>query len=341
MSDAAHRHGGTAILIAVLAMAPFLGCSTGTQSKINSATIDSYSVQTLRTQETKEFNQKLLSSANVNVDPSDYLLGAGDLIQVTVFESEELNTKVRVSSRGYITLPLLGQVEVKGLSARETEVLIENLYREKYIKNPHISVFVEEHFSQRVTLMGQFKTPGTYDYLSKMRLLDVMALAGGLSDSAGRTAQIRRIGTGEEDSGTILVDLDKLIREGHSDLNVQINGGDVVFVPEAGMFFVDGAVRKPGAYHIKQRTILLEAISVAGGLAPYADPDSIILIRHLGDGERQVLELDLADVKVQETSISDRDIILVKVSPVGQLVQGLGINIGVPGLGFGYRDPVR
>ncbi len=69
-------------------------------------------------------------------DPSDYLLGAGDLLQISVFEAEELNAKVRVSSRGYVTLPLIGSVRVKGLSAREAEQKIEELYRERYIKNP-------------------------------------------------------------------------------------------------------------------------------------------------------------------------------------------------------------
>ena len=91
-----------------------------------------------------------------------------------------------------MTLPLLGSVLVDGLSAREAEEMIENLYRVRYIKDPHVSIFVEEHFSRRVTLMGQFRNPGTYDYLSKQRLLDVMALGGGLSDIAGRVVQVRR-----------------------------------------------------------------------------------------------------------------------------------------------------
>ena len=156
-----------ALTVLLLAVA---GCGAGSQGKLD---VDSYSVQSLRQQETNVLNEQLFAAAQINSDPSDYLLGAGDLLQVTVFESQELNTKARVSSRGHITLPLLGQVEVKGLSAREAEVLIETMYKEKYIKDPHISVFVQEHFSQRITLIGQFKNPGTYDYLSKMRLIDI------------------------------------------------------------------------------------------------------------------------------------------------------------------------
>jgi polysaccharide export outer membrane protein len=319
----------------------FTGCASAPDEKINSLKIDSYDVRSLRSQETDKLNEQLFSAAQINTDPSDYLLGSGDLIQVTVFESEELNAKARVSSRGFITLPLLGQIKVKNMTARDAEVHIENLYRVKYIKNPHVSVFVEEHFSQRITLIGQFKSPGTYDYLSKMRLMDVMALAGGLNEKASHTAQVRRIGQSGQ-SQTILIDLEKIVSEGQSELNIEMNGGDVVFVPEAGMFFVDGAVRNPGAYHIKNRTKLIEALSVAGGLAPYAQTETVILVRHLGDGERKVLELEMEDLEVQDTSIEDRDLILVRSSGVSKFFHGLGMTIGIPGVGgFGYSNPQR
>jgi polysaccharide export outer membrane protein len=325
---------GAALLLA--------GCATGIQRKISQAEQEGRITRHADAQEISALNQTILSAARPNTDPGEVLLGAGDLLQVSVFEAPDLNAKVRVSSRGHVTLPLLGQLKVKGLSAREAEVRIEELYRATYLKDPHVSVFVEEHYSQRVTLMGQFKKPGTYDYPAKQRLLDVIALGGGLDDTAGRTLQVRRTGLSPEECGTILVDLDQLVREGRSELNIDINAGDVIFVPEAGMFFVDGAVRRPGAYPIRQATILLEAISIAGGLAPYADSDTVLLVRHMGGGERQVLELDLDDAAVQDTLVNDRDIILVKISPMGQLVQGLGINIGIPGVaGLGYHDPVQ
>jgi polysaccharide export outer membrane protein len=328
------------LMVAVM-LITYSGCASAPDEKINSLKIDSYDVRSLRSQETDKLNEQLLSAAQINTDPSDYLLGSGDLIQVTVFESEELNAKVRVSSRGFITLPLLGQVDVKNMTARDAEVHIENLYREKYIKNPHVSVFVEEHFSQRITLIGQFKNPGTYDYLSKMRLMDVMALAGGLNEKASHTAQIRRMGKSGQ-SQTILIDLEKIVKEGQNELNIEMNGGDMVFVPEAGMFFVDGAVRNPGVYHIKSRTKLVEALSVAGGLAPYAQTETVILVRHVEGGERKVLELKMEDFEVQETPIEDRDLILVRSSSASKFFHGLGMTIGIPGIGgFGYSNPQR
>lgn len=315
-----------------------IGCTTGQEYR--SLQVDAHSVQGLQSEETDAFNDQILAAASFNTDPSDYLLGAGDLLQISVFECKDLDTKVRVSSRGYITLPLIGQMQVKGMTAREAEIEVEKAYKKRYLKDPHISIFVEEHFSQRVTLMGQFKNPGTFDYLSKMRLLDVMALGGGLTEQAGRTAQVRRIDSDDSPSKTILVDLDLMIRQGHSELNIEINGGDVIFVPEAGVYFVDGAVGRPGAYPIKRSTKLFEALSQAGGLKPYAKGDSVLLVRYLGNGERKVLDLNLKDREVQETLINDRDVILIKASGFGKAVYGLGISFGIPGLAsFGYRDP--
>jgi polysaccharide export outer membrane protein len=328
--------------VAILAAALVLsGCVSAKQQRIEQQMAESLSQRSMQSDEMEEFNEKLLAGANMSSDPGDYLLGPGDLLQVTVFEVKDLATTVRVSSRGFITLPLLGQVQVDGLSAREAEVHIEKLYDQKYLKDPHVSIFVEEHFSQRVTLIGEFKSPGTYDYPSKQRLLDVMALGGGLSENAGRTAQIRRSGKADQPGETLIVDLELLIREGRSELNIQINGGDVVFVPESGTFFISGAVRKPGAYPIKQRIILIEAISAAGGLQPYADADKIILIRHLGNGQREMMELDLDLVAAQEQVVEDRDVIFAKASAWGKFAHGFSINLGVPGAGVGYRDPER
>ena len=304
--------------------------------------VENYTAKTQRNDEIAQLNELLFSSAQMNVTPSDDLIGSGDLLHITVFEAKDLETKVRVNSRGYVTIPLLGEVLVKGLSAREAEEKIEGLYRRQYIKNPHVSIFVEERFSQRVTVVGQVKNPGTYDYLSKQRLMDVLAFVGGLSDNAGRTIQIRRIGSSPGEQGMFIVDLDRLINEGRTELNVEINGGDVIYVPEAGVFFVDGAVRNPGTYRIKEKTILREALVAAGGFASYANKDSVILIRNRKDGERDVTEIDLQKPDGAEWEIKDRDVIIAKDSTLGKFLHGTGINFGIPGLFWiGYHSPAH
>ena len=325
------------LMFVVFLLGLFPGC--GGNQQTTSAIVKQYAATPAQNDETTRLNEQMFAAAKMHTDPSDYLLGAGDLLQVTVFESKSLNTTVRVSSRGHITLPLLGQVEVKGLTAREVEIKIEKHYRVKYIKDPHVSVFVEEHMSKRVTLVGQFKQPGTYEYPSRQTLLDVMALAGGLTDNAGNMIQVRRNAARPGEPNVLVIDLDQLIKKGRTDLNVDINGGDIIFAPEAGHFFVDGAVRRAGSYPIREKLGLNEALVTAGGIRPWGLKDSIVLIRNVEGKGRTGIEIDLNNSDNHEIEIKDGDIIVVKTSSWGNIVHGGGVNIGVPGFGFGYRNP--
>ena len=328
-------------ILIVLLLATASGCGKK-QEGLHSPLIDKYAANADRTSEVNRLNDRLFASVGTHVPQRDDLIGSEDLLHMTVFEAKDLETKARVNSRGCVTLPLLGEVEVKGLSAREAEEKIEDLYRRQYIKNPHVSIFVEERFSQRVTIVGQVKSPGTYDYLSKQRLMDVLALVGGLSDTAGRTVQIRRIGSEPGEHGMFIVDLDELINEGRTELNVEINGGDVIYVPEAGVYFVDGAVRRPGTYRIKEKIALREALIAAGGFASYANKDSVLLIRNKKGSEPKVTEIDLREPDRSELDIKDRDVIIAKDSTWGKMFHGTGINFGIPGFFWiGYHSPER
>jgi polysaccharide export outer membrane protein len=208
------------------------------------------------------------------------------------------------------------------------------MYKERYIKDPHVSIFVEEHISQRITLVGQFKNPGTYDYPTKQRLLDAIALGSGLSDKAGRMAQIRKSRQVQGQPDVVMVDLDQLIIKGNVQLNIEVNGGDVIFIPEAGVFFVDGAVKRPGAYAIKHRTVVQEALVEAGGLESWAVKDKIKLVRMAENGERKIIDLDLSLPGVKEMVINDRDILVVDARGTASFMRGFSVSI--LGTGFSY-----
>jgi polysaccharide export outer membrane protein len=334
-----HIYTLLSMILAAAVLAGGLTACSGTQ-KTTDTIVKKYTAVPVKEDEITRLNEQMFAAAKMHTDPSDYLLGAGDLLEITVFESESLNTTARISSRGNVTLPLLGQIMVKGSTAREAEIKIENLYRAKYIKDPHVSVFVKEHLSQRVTLVGQFKQPGTYEYPSKQSLLDVMALAGGLTDQAGSTIQIRRHSVRPDEPNVLLVDLDELIKEGRTDLNVEIRGGDIIFAPEAGHFFVDGAIRHPGSYPIRESLVLREALLAAGGIAPWGLKDSLVLIRVMNGTKREAIEIDLNKPENQEMKIKDADIIVVKTSSWGKMVHGSGVWFGLPGIaGVGYKNP--
>ncbi|MBU1162452.1 MAG: SLBB domain-containing protein, partial [Proteobacteria bacterium] len=174
---------------------------------------------------------------------------------------------------------------------------------------------------------------------SRQTLLDVMALAGGLTDKAGNMIQVRRHAARPGEPNVLVIDLDQLIKKGRTDMNVDINGGDIIFAPEAGHFFVDGAVRRVGSYPIREKLGVSEALMTAGGIRPWGIKDSIVLIRNVEGKGRTGIEINLNNPDNHEIEIKDGDIIVVKASSWGNIVHGGGLNIGVPGFGFGYRNP--
>jgi len=295
--------------------------------------------------ENKLQNRKFFSAATTNILESlDYRLGPGDLLTITVFEAPEMNAEARVSSRGTVTLPMLGAVDIFQLTALEAETKIESLLREKYLQDPHISVYIKEHVSRQITIVGALENPGTFDYISKKRLLDVLALAGGLNEESGEIVYITRENskTGEPDN--YVVNLDDLVRKGKMEHNITILGGDIVFVPKAGHCFLDGAVRNPGIYPMKSKLTITEAITLAGGLANYAEEDEIKLIRYVDEGKRDIVRLSYSELQQGQGDtiyLQDQDVIFVELSGSGTFFSGAGFSVGFLGTGLNYKTPVK
>ncbi len=273
----------------------------------------------------------------------DYLLGAGDLLSIKVFETEKLDTEVRVSSRGVINVPLLGEVNVLNMTAGEVEQHLEALYQKDYLQDPHVSIYIKEHMSKQITLVGEVEKPGTYEYVAQRRLLDVLAIANGLKSDAGPYAYITRYNSKTSKSVNYIIDLDDLVKNGNMAQNHMILGGDVVFIPKSGQCFVDGAVRKPGTYSLESNMTITEAIALAGGLAGYADSDSIKLIRFMGRGvERQVVSLSYNDLQKglgDSLLLKDQDVIFAESSASGKFFSGAGFTLGFMGTGVSFKDP--
>jgi polysaccharide export outer membrane protein len=319
------------------------GCGIRSGPEPNAKLEDVIAQESGSTQEVRAINERLFASVKSAPTLKDYVVGEGDLLQVSVFEAQDLKSEARVGARGFISLPLIGSVEVNGLTTREAEQKIEELYRARYLQNPHVSIFVKEQVSGKIILMGAFKKTGTFPYLSRQNLFEAMALGEGLADTAGKMVQVRRGGRDSDRPGTLLIDLDELARGGGEELNIEIKSGDVIYVPEAGMIYVDGAVRKPGNYPIKKRMNIPQAIVAAGGFAPYAEEGAIKLVRTKGDGKPDVVQLSFKDLQ-QETSghnieVKDRDIIFVETNRAEAVIYGLNIT-GLGGIvGVGYRPP--
>ena len=135
----------------------------------------------------KAMNERILmSSLSSRRDPyRDYKIGPEDLLEISVFEVEKLNKTVRVSSQGNISLPLLGVLRVKGLTANQLEKELRELLSEKYLQDPHVSVFIKEYRSQRISVMGAVKGPKVFEVTGQKTILDMLAMAEGVRDDAG------------------------------------------------------------------------------------------------------------------------------------------------------------
>jgi polysaccharide export outer membrane protein len=238
---------------------------------------------------------------------ADYLVGPGDVLGISVYDNEDLTTKVRVSSAGTIVMPLLGQVEVQGGTVNAITDKITRLLADGYLVNPQVNIFVEEYRSKKVVVLGNVRTPGLIELSGPTNFLELVSKAGGLEKDAGDTATIQRKKDGTTPT-VIVVDLLALIEKGDLSQNMQIVDGDTVFISKAGMCFITGEVEKPGTYACGDGTTVLRLVALAGGFTGKASKSSISVVR-IVDNEKQVSKnVDLY------MALQDNDVVVVPES---------------------------
>ncbi len=230
---------------------------------------------------------------------SDAVLGSGDLVRITVFGQDDLQTVARVTEVGNITFPLIGEIRVAGLSNRQAEAAIATrLSGGKFVRNPQVTVFVEERVraeGEVVTVIGQVKKPGRFavDPTSNegaQSIAGLLALAGGLHDEAADHLILAK-GSGDN----IRVDLVALLRDGDLSQNKQLSGGDIVLVPAMDIIFVYGEVSKPGRYRLDRGMTVMQAISVSGGLSERGTEKGLSIRRRNANGDIVTVKAGLND----------------------------------------------
>ncbi|MDA3971865.1 MAG: polysaccharide export protein [Desulfobulbaceae bacterium] len=232
---------------------------------------------------------------------ADYSIGYNDVIRISVYDHPDMETKVRVNGNGEILVPLLGHVNVDGLTIPQTTDTLTKLLADGYIINPQVNIFIEEYGSKKAVILGQVLQPGLYELSGQTTLLELISKAGGLKDDAGANAHIRRKGPkGEKD--IIAINLRRLMEGGDISQNITINHKDNVFVSKAGMFYVAGEVKNPDAYKIEKDTTVIKAITKARGFTGKASKGKIRIIR-ITDGKETILERVSLDTPVQADDV--------------------------------------
>ena len=237
---------------------------------------------------------------------TNYVVGAQDVLTVTVFGESELSGKYTVEQDGTFTFPQIGRVKAGGLTLRDLEQELKNRLADGYLRNPQVAVAIENYRSQRILVLGEVRSPGEYQLNGEMTLLAALARAGSTTPTAGREATIvrprRNPKEGEDGSEVIRIDLGDL-QAGNIALNVALHDGDTINVPKAQSVFVAGQVKTPGAYAVDPGTTVLQMISLAGGLTDRGS-DSRIRIQRTVSGRQVDVGAKLTDlVKPGDTII--------------------------------------
>ncbi len=230
-----------------------------------------------------------VTSTHALSQQSNYLLGDGDVIKLTVYDHADLSTTGRINADGTLMLPLIGKISISGLTISQTTEEIARQLADGYIISPQVSVFVEEFRSQKTVIMGQVTKPGLFELSGKVTLLELVSKAGGMTKDAGDRAIIKRRIEEQGEEKVLTIDLKRLIEEGDTSLNVQILDGDSVYISKAGLFYITGEVRKPDAYKYEEGSTIIKVISKAGGFTDKAAKGKVRLIRKI-DGVEQVSE---------------------------------------------------
>jgi polysaccharide export outer membrane protein len=250
-----------------------------------------------------------------------YPLGPEDVIEIRVFDLDQLNRTVRVSGDGKIDLPLVGPVAVLDLTPEQVAERVAAKLSDRYLKEPQVSVLIKEFNSRKVSVLGAVARPASYPLTGRRNLLQLLADAGGLTGNAGKNLYLFRQ-TPEGQSARLSVPLDELLVKGEARWNVWLYAGDVVSVPveETIAVSVLGAVRTPGIHQIptSDGATLTKAIARAGGLTDRASRSGISIKRRDPlTGREEVLKSDLGDIlsgKKPDFLLQEGDVILVKES---------------------------
>ncbi|MFT3735043.1 MAG: polysaccharide export protein EpsE [Rhodocyclaceae bacterium] len=240
---------------------------------------------------------------------TEYLLAAGDIIRVSVYQNPDLMTSARVTESGTITFPLLGSVKVGGLAIFEAEALIAGgLEQRGLVKSPQVSILLQELRGSQVVVYGQVNKAGRYPLeTTGMRLSDALALAGGIAPTGADIVVV----TGERDGKPFRheVDIPSMYRgDGQNDKNMYMVGGDTVFVGRAPVFYIYGEVQKPGALRLEREMTLMQAVAAGGGLTPRGTLRGVRVNRRDASGKLGEMRMNL------ESGIQENDVIYIRAS---------------------------
>ena len=229
----------------------------------------------------------------------DYEVGAGDVLEINVFGNDDLSRVPTVQTNGAISFPLLGEVQVAGLTVAEVKRKVTNLLAKDYLINPQVEVKVKEYQSQYVSVVGEVNNPGRKPIRGRMRLLDALLESGGFKASSSGEVLITRT-DGSFDDGkkaiTVRISASATIQD-QINLGLPLKNGDIVSALPKAYVTVDGEVNRPGRYAIESDLTVTGAISLAGGFTRFGSGDVKVRRTDAANGNVSIIEVDIKAVR--------------------------------------------
>jgi polysaccharide export outer membrane protein len=268
------------------------------------------------------------ANAVPTADSSSLRLGAGDLLEVSVYNVPELTTKARVGNSGDVYLPLIDYVHVGDLTVEEAQAVIQKRLEDGgFVRGAHVAIYLDESASQGVTILGDVMKPGIYPALGDRKLYDMISAAGGFAPTAGRKVSIIRQ---RSQSGPITLNLPRNLADDLHD-NIEIMPGDTISVPRAPVIYVVGDVGHPAGFLVDNGSLtVLQALALAGGTNRTAKIGGARIIHRgpTGMTETRVPLKKMLEAKAPDINLQADDILFVPLSGA-RVAAATGFNAAV------------
>jgi polysaccharide biosynthesis/export protein len=236
-----------------------------------------------------------LSAAVPAAAQTDYVIGAHDVLTITVFGEADFSGKYTVEQDGTFTYPQLGRVKAGGLTLRAVEQELKKQLADGFLRNPQVGVAIEEYKSQQILVLGEVRSPGSLQLNAGMTVLAAIAKAGYTTPNASAEVLIVRRNDQAAEAETIRVNLAR-IQSGDLTQDVVLRADDQVHVQKAQQVFVYGEVKSPGGHIVQPGTTVLQMLSLAGGLTDRGSDNRISIKRTAANGKETEVRVRLIDL---------------------------------------------
>ncbi|QHE75935.1 polysaccharide export protein EpsE [Hydrogenophaga sp. PBL-H3] len=238
----------------------------------------------------------LALGAQAQTGPVDYPLAAGDTVRVQVFQNPDLTLETRITESGLISFPLIGSIRLGGLPVSAAEKKIADALKSGgFLQNPQVTLLLTQIRGSQVSVLGQVGRPGRFPLeTASTRLSDMLANAGGTAPSGDDVVIVSGQRAGKPFRK--LVDLPALFLRERSDDDIVLQGGDVIYVHRAPVFYVYGEAQRPGSFRIERSMTVMQALALAGGPTARGSRDRLQLHRQQDDGSVKLLAPQMNDL---------------------------------------------